>query len=70
MGLYAVQFEWPGGVEDEVNFDLDAETWELAKLQAARLFAGAQFKRIPPTGYRIIQNGGTEVWRFPEPSLH
>lgn len=69
MSHYAFQFSWPGGFEDDINIGLDAETSELAKEQAVVLFAGAQFKRTPPTGFRILQDG-TEVYRFPPPAYH
>ncbi|MBS0332958.1 MAG: hypothetical protein JSS35_09340, partial [Proteobacteria bacterium] len=43
-----------------------ADTLEDAKLKAAILYAGASFKRCPPTSYRIVCPEGTEVYRFPD----
>ena len=70
MSRYRVEFDWPPGVQGEAGCDLDAETWAMAKLQAAMIFAGATFEDAAPIGYRILQNGDTEVYRYPEPSFH
>ena len=45
---------------------LDAATLEEAKANAAMLYAGASFRPVPPTSFRILWNGETEVYRFPE----
>lgn len=72
MSRYTVHFEWPDGilVEDEANFELNVETFELAKMQAAMLYAGATFKDAPPTSYRIVQDAKTEVYRYPVATVH
>lgn len=72
MSRYAVCFEWPPGIliKGKAEFVLNADTVEIAKIQAAMLYAGAAFEEGLPTGYRIICNGGTEVYRYPEAFFH
>ena len=71
MSKYSVVFEWPvGATAVDPLFELEAETFEMAKLQAAMLYAGCAFETTAPTAYRILQNGQTEVYRYPEPTVH
>jgi len=46
--------------------DLEVATLDQAKVKAAMLYAGASFRPTPPTSFRILQDGQTEVYRFPE----
>jgi hypothetical protein len=67
MSQFTLQF----GVRDDAAtagdpIVLDAATLEEAKVNAAMLYAGASFKPVPPTSFRILWNGETEVYRFPE----
>ena len=63
---FAVLFEWPENirVDDDPRHKLDAETLDQAKMQAAMLYAGAVFRTVPPSGYRIVTPGG-EAYRYP-----
>jgi hypothetical protein len=55
----------PGAAPGD-RHDLEVGTLEEAKIQAAMLYAGASFRLSPPTSYRIVGPGGSEVYRFPE----
>jgi hypothetical protein len=55
----------PASAPDE-PIVLDAVTLDEAKMNAAMLYAGASFRVVPPTSFRILRNGETEVYRFPE----
>ncbi len=72
MSRYTLHFEWPAGigVDEEATFELHAETFDLAKMQAAMLYACAAAESPPPIAYRIVQNGETEVYLYPEPTVH
>ena len=63
-----MHFEWPAGAGGEVNrgYDLDAETEEHARMQAALLYAGSAFDEPAPVAYRIVGPGGGVVYRYPE----
>ena len=65
---YILQFEWPEGVGDEMtgDYELDAESEEQARLQAAVIYAGAAFDEPAPLAFRIVGPGGGTVYRFPE----
>ena len=67
MSRFSIQFIWPKGQDSEPGgaVELSATTFDSAKMQAAMQFAISEFER-PPTGYRILQNDETEVYRFPE----
>jgi hypothetical protein len=65
MSAYTLQFG-TGGDSHEAPIELDAVTLEQAKVHAAMLYAGASFKRAPPTSFRILKDGSAEVYRFPE----
>jgi hypothetical protein len=67
MSQFSIEFglrDDAAGPDDPIV--LDAATLEEAKANAAILYAGASFKPVPPTGFRILWNGETEVYRFPE----
>ena len=66
MPQYILEFGAVTGAPDGERHTLDAETLEDAKAQAAILYAGASFKRSPPSSYRIVSPSGAEVYRFPE----
>jgi hypothetical protein len=67
MSEFILQFGSPcGAAPPEEPIVLDATTLDEAKMNAAMLYAGASFKPVPPTSFRILRNGGTEVYRFPE----
>ena len=68
MTGFKLYFEWPqGGPTGELSPQaLDAETLDMAKMQAAMIYAGASFHRTPPQAYRIEGPGGMAVYRFPE----
>jgi hypothetical protein len=67
MARYAVHFEFEEPVEAQVEprHDLEGETLEGAKLQAAILYAVAHFG-TQPAAYRILRDGWAEVYRYPE----
>jgi hypothetical protein len=67
MSQFILRFDWPqgAGADEEATRELSAGTFEAAKMQAAMLYAGAAFRDTRPTAYRIIQNGQTEVYRYP-----
>jgi hypothetical protein len=67
MARYAVHFEFESPVEAKVDprHELDGNTLEAAKLQAAILYAVADFG-TPPKAYQIFRDGETEVYRYPE----
>ena len=67
MSEFVLQFGASGlaSTPDE-QIVLDAVTLDEAKLNAAMLYAGASFKLVPPTSFRILRHGETEVYRFPE----
>jgi hypothetical protein len=67
VSRYTVYFDWPDGA-DEAGRDLDADTLDLAKVQAAMLYA--LWEGPPPDGYRIEQDGEIEVYRYPEAVVH
>ena len=67
MSQFSLQF----GVRDDAPVSdepivLDAATLDEAKVSAAMLYAGASFRLVPPTSFRILRDGETEVYRFPE----
>jgi hypothetical protein len=67
MSEFILQFGSPGdSVSVEEPIVLQATTLDEAKTNAAMLYAGASFKPVPPSGFRILRNGETEVYRFPE----
>jgi hypothetical protein len=68
VSAYTVFFAWLNAVNvvDEPRHELQAETFEDAKVEAALLYACASFKGAPPTAYSIVQNGETEVYSYPE----
>ena len=66
MSQYILEFGAAAGASQGEQHELDAETVEEAKTKAAVLYAGASFKRSPPTSYRIVCSRGTEVYRFPD----
>lgn len=65
MPRYILEFGAATGAANGERHPLDADTLEEAKAQAAILYAGASFKRLPPSSYRIVCPEGTEVYRFP-----
>jgi len=67
MSEFMLQFE--SGDDPDAHgtpIDLEAQTLDQAKAKAAMLYAGASFKATPPTAFRILRDGKTEVYRFPE----
>jgi hypothetical protein len=66
MARYAVHFEFDEAIEAPVEprHALEGETLEDAKLQAALLYALADFESLP--AYRILRDGWAEVYRYPE----
>jgi hypothetical protein len=67
MSEFILQFGSGGGASPaDEPIVLDAATLDEAKVHAAMLYAGASFKPVPPTSFRILRNGETEVYRFPE----
>jgi hypothetical protein len=67
MSQFSLQFgSREGATTPDDPIVLDAATLEEAKTNAAMLYAGANFRPVPPTGFRILWNGETEVYRFPE----
>jgi hypothetical protein len=67
MSSFTLQFGSCGdAAADEALIDLDGSTLDQAKVQAALMYAGASFRRTPPTSFRILAHGQTEVYRFPE----
>jgi hypothetical protein len=68
MSEFILQFGASDGAStSDEPIVLNASTLDEAKLNAAMLYAGASFKAVPPTGFRILLGGETEVYRFPEP---
>jgi len=68
MSRFTMRFEWAEGgpVGDLKPQALAAETLDMAKMEAAMIYAGASFHRTPPQAYRIEDPAGTTVYRFPE----
>jgi hypothetical protein len=68
MSQYSMRFEWRNAVndKDEPLRRLTADNLEDAKIEAALLYAGEPFKGPPPSAFTILQNGWSEVYRFPE----
>jgi len=67
MSDFTLQFGSSGDVAaDEAPIALEGSTLDQAKVQAAMMYAGASFRRTPPTSFRILAHGQTEVYRFPE----
>lgn len=68
MNSFKMCFEWPadGPVGDLDPRGLDAEGLDMAKMEAAMIYAGASFLRTPPQAYRIEGPGGMVLYRFPE----
>ncbi len=67
MSEFILQFRSPDdSASAEAPIVLQATTLDEAKRNAAMLYAGASFRPAPPTGFRILQGGETEVYRFPE----
>jgi hypothetical protein len=67
MSEFILQFgSGDGAPTEDEPIVLNATTLDEAKMNAAMLYAGASFKPVPPTGFRILRNGETEVYRFPE----
>ena len=67
MSQFSLQFgarEGASAPDDPIV--LDATTLDEAKVTAAMLYAGANFRPVPPAGFRILWNGETEVYRFPQ----
>jgi hypothetical protein len=72
MTTFTVFFFWQAGAppHDDANHVLYADGLEVAKMQAAMLYATLDFSLGCPAGYQILQKGEIEVYRYPEPSLH
>jgi hypothetical protein len=68
MSQYSVRFEWRNALnnQDEPFRELGGDTFEDAKVDAALLYACEPFRGPPPSAYAILQNGVTEVYRYPE----
>ena len=68
MTGFRMYFEWPDGgpVGDLDAHSLTAESLDMAKMEAAMLYAGASFHPTPPEAYRIEGPGGMVLYRFPE----
>jgi hypothetical protein len=66
--VYILHFEWPAGGARDVNrgHELDADSDEHARMQAALLYAGASFDEPAPMAYRIVGPGGGVIYRYPE----
>jgi hypothetical protein len=66
MVQYAVHFEFDEPVEAHIepHHDLDGDTLEGAKIEAAILYAMADFG-TPPAAYAILRDEA-EVYRYPE----
>jgi hypothetical protein len=67
MSRYILELLWPNAVNsvDEAVRVLEAEDMAAAKWEAAMIFA-EPFKGPPPTAYRLVMDGETEVYRYPE----
>ena len=65
---YTVRLEWRNAINDRDAplRELEAKTFQDAKFEAALLYVGEDFKGPPPSAYVILQNGLTEVYRYPE----
>ncbi len=67
MSEFTLQFGFRDGAPTaDEPIVLNAATLDEAKVNAAMLYAGASFKAVPPTSFRIFRDGVTEVYRFPE----
>ncbi len=62
-----LQFEWRDAVNplDDARRPLEASDIEDAKLEAALVYAMAEFEGVPPNAYRIIAADHEEVYRYP-----
>jgi hypothetical protein len=68
MSLYTLRFEWPADAAGpEAVRELIGATLDHAKLQSAMIYAALSFEDPAPVGYRIVQAGTVEVYRYPEP---
>jgi hypothetical protein len=67
MSEFQLQFGSRDDASEHVEpIVLEAPDLDQAKMEAAMLYAGANFKTVPPTSFRILLKGETEVYRFPE----
>lgn len=67
MSRYTVEFFWSKDVPnvvDERRRILVSEDLAAAKLEAAILYAEPS-KGPAPSAYRLVQDGGLEVYRYP-----
>ena len=71
MTRFTLHVDWPPGVfaEDQSCVELNADTVDLARLQAAIVYAEAEFRNERPSGFSI-RDGEIEVYRYPEPATH
>ena len=65
MSSFVLVFGSRGAPSGEAPILLEAATLDDAKMEAAMLYAGANFKTTPPTSFRIL-NDSAIVYRFPE----
>lgn len=67
MAPYAVHFEFNEPMETQIGprHELQGDTLENAKMEAALLYALADFGTLP-AAYTIVQEGRGEVYRYPE----
>ncbi|WP_394762918.1 hypothetical protein [Phenylobacterium sp.] len=68
MTGFKMYFEWPDGgpVGDLSPRMLNGDLLDMARMEAAVIYAGASFHRTPPDAYRIEGPGGMVLYRFPE----
>lgn len=71
MPAFFVRFSWPPGRSfgNEEARPLHGQTLEVAKMQAAMLYACLDFPSGRPCGFSII-DGDIEVYAFPELTRH
>jgi hypothetical protein len=65
MPDFILQFGSRDAPSDEGPIVLEATSLDDARMEAAMLYAGANFRSVPPTSFLIIHNGAI-VYRFPE----
>ncbi len=72
MTMFFVRFSWPAEAhsKDQAEHELSAQTLDVAKLQAAMLYATLPFQAGCPSGFQIIEGGVAEVYRFPQTTIH
>jgi hypothetical protein len=73
MSLYLLYFEWLK--DDDLTrtatpSDLEADNYGAARVRAAIIYAGASFMQPPPDGFRIVDQSGEVVYRYPEETRH